>query len=135
MASKGVELGGYNNCFDVNDKTINTLVDFTEEELKAFTLESMKMQSSLDEVKMLDQLHYQTFLTTTSSTNMSQAPVSSTTTMSSMPNIQQVSNSTPVLRQILNEQSSKPQLFVYGFCGQFSYCFFISCRRNSKDVD
>ena len=121
--------------FDVNDKTINTLVDFTEEELKAFTLESMKEQSSLDEVKMLDQLHYQTFLTTTSSANMPQAPVSSTTTMSSMSNIQQVPNSTPVLRQILNEPSSKPQLFVYGFCGQFSYCFFISCRRNSKDVD
>ena len=107
MASKGVELGGYNTCFDVNDKTINTLVDFTEEELNAFTLESMKMQSSLDEVKMLDQLHYQTFLTTTSSTNMSQAPVSSTTTMSSTSNIEQVPNSTPVLRQILNEPMSR----------------------------
>ena len=92
--------------FDVNDKTINTLVDFTEEELKAFTLESMKEQSSLDEVKMLDQLHYQTFLTTTSSSNMSQVPVSSTTTMSTTSNIQQAPISTPVCRQILNEPMS-----------------------------
>ena len=101
MTSKGVEIDGY-TVFDVNDKTINTLAEFTEEELKAFTLESMKKQSSLDEVKMLDHLYYQTFLKTTSSSNMSQVPVSSTTTMSTMPNIQQVPNSTPVSHQILN---------------------------------
>ena len=52
MASKGGETDEY-TCFDVNDKTINTLADYTEEEIKAFTLESMKKESSSDEVKML----------------------------------------------------------------------------------
>ena len=70
-------------CFDFNDKTINTLIDCTEEEIMAFPLESkLKNELSLDvdEVNMLDTLddkfYSQSFYNTTSSNN--------TTSMSNM---------------------------------------------------
>ena len=69
--------------FSFNDKTINTLIDCTEEEIMAFPLESkLKNELSLDvdEVNMLDTLddnfYSQSFYNTTSSNN--------TTSMSNM---------------------------------------------------
>ena len=69
--------------FSFNDKTINTLIDCSEEEIMAFPLESkLKNELSLDvdEVNMLDTLddkfYSQSFYNTTSSNN--------TTSMSNM---------------------------------------------------